>query len=151
MLYGMSYIRFGKWTASRIYIYTLYILYCEYAICLSLSESLWISLNLNLLRIHIGYIRMNRLWFNGDPIDVLVQTLQQISEKLLGVLLAVTHEPRRESLYLWFQRGRIDLAITVSLPQILYNLAECLYQCALHTRRSCIYVDQVMLVHNVFQ
>jgi hypothetical protein len=45
----------------------------------------------------------NGLRFHGDTIDVFMKTFEEIAEKLLSVLLTVTHEARGESLNLIFE------------------------------------------------
>lgn len=41
-----------------------------------------------------------RAGFDGNSVDIFVQTLQKISEKFLGVLLIVAHETRSKFLNL---------------------------------------------------
>lgn len=94
---------------------------------------------------------MNRWQLRGDSVDVLVQTLEQISEKLLSVLLTVAHETRCESLYLRLERGCIHHVITAHLPQFVNHLAERFDEGAFHAGRGGIYVGQVLLVQQILQ
>lgn len=102
-------------------------------------------------RITVRYVGVNGLWLDGDSVDVLVQTLQQVSQKLLRVLLTVAHESRRESLDLGLERGGVDDVVAVVLPELLDYLAESLDQGTLHTRRRRVYVGQILLVQQVLQ
>lgn len=94
---------------------------------------------------------MYRWQLGGDSVDVLVQTLEQVSEKLLSVLLAVAHEARRESLYLRLERGRVHHVITAHLPQFVDHLAERFDEGAFHAGGSGIYVGQILLVQQILQ
>lgn len=103
------------------------------------------------LRITIRYISMYRWQLSGDSVDIFMQTFQQVSEKLLGVLLTVAHETWRESLYLRLERGRVDDVITAHLPQFVDHLTERFDQSAFHAGRSSIYVRQVLFVQQILQ
>lgn len=91
-----------------------------------------------LSRVTVGYVSVYRRQLRGDPVDVLVETLEQVSEKLLSVLLTVAHETRRESLYLRLERGRVHHVITAHLPQFVDHLAERFDESAFHAGRGSI-------------
>lgn len=72
----------------------------------------------------VGYVDGNWSWFSDDPVYVLVQTLEQVPEELLSVLLTVTHETRCKSLYLRLERRGVDDALAAALPQLLDDFGK---------------------------
>ena len=52
----------------------------------------------------VGNVRLQRFGFDGYSVDVFVETFEQVPQKLLRILLIVTHEPRCEFLDLSYHR-----------------------------------------------
>ena len=69
-------------------------------------------------------LRVERLRLGEHPVDVLVEALEEVAEKLLAVLLVVPREPRGEPLDGGLQARRVD-HLAGALPQALDDRAEC--------------------------